>query len=165
MALDLYGRGYSDAAPQGIPNNLALFISCLSELLFAIARETDQQSVTSITLVGYSMGGAIAAEFARRYPFLVSRLILLAPAGLPVPIPWTARLIQSPVIGGAIFNMGAQQAMLSHVERGYYQPDSPAVHEHKENVHTRLSQLFAAHKGSPSFVSPSDSLFRSILCL
>ncbi|MCX5950313.1 MAG: alpha/beta fold hydrolase [Cyanobacteria bacterium] len=43
-----------------------------------------------VGLIGASMGGAVAVELARRHPETISRLLLLAPAGLtgrPMPVP------------------------------------------------------------------------------
>ena len=45
----------------------------------------SSQAVLPIVLVGTSLGGAIAAAFTAAYPSEVSRLVLVAPAGL-IPI-------------------------------------------------------------------------------
>lgn len=71
---DLYGRGYSDR-PEG-PQDSAFFVTQLEELL------EDQGIEDDITLIGYSMGGAIATAFAALYPERLRQLVLIAPAGL-----------------------------------------------------------------------------------
>jgi pimeloyl-ACP methyl ester carboxylesterase len=48
-------------------------------------------------------GGAIAAKFTYLYPSLVKRLVLLAPAGLPTPIPLAAQVGSLPLIGELLF--------------------------------------------------------------
>ncbi|MCX8225028.1 MAG: alpha/beta hydrolase [Sulfitobacter sp.] len=74
LVYDLYGRGYSDR-PSGIQDQ-QFFLKQLEELL-------ESEGVTgSITLFGYSMGGAIATCFAAVAPERVDRLVLLAPAGM-----------------------------------------------------------------------------------
>ncbi|OED46801.1 alpha/beta fold hydrolase [Leisingera sp. S232] len=73
LTYDLYGRGYSDR-PKGLQDR-AFFLSQLEELL------EDQQAGSDITLIGYSMGGAIATAFAAAHPTRLRELILLAPAG------------------------------------------------------------------------------------
>lgn len=50
----------------------------------------DTLGLTTINLVGNSLGGRIAAEFAARYPQRVNKLVLAAPAGYAVaehPLP------------------------------------------------------------------------------
>lgn len=74
LSYDLYGRGFS-AAPRG-RQDAAFFLRQLSALL-------DHEGLRGpVVLVGYSMGGAIAAAFAARHPDRVLRLVLVAPAGL-----------------------------------------------------------------------------------
>lgn len=74
LVYDLYGRGYSDR-PKGDQDS-AFFIAQLDELL------RDQGIEGEITLLGYSMGGAIAAAFAAAQAGRIRQLVLLAPAGL-----------------------------------------------------------------------------------
>ena len=74
LTYDLYGRGYSDR-PKG-EQNAEFFLSQLQELL---ALEGDN---SKITLIGYSMGGAIATCYAAAHPDKMRQLILLAPAGM-----------------------------------------------------------------------------------
>ena len=74
LSYDLYGRGLSDRVPG--PQNAAFFLRQLDDLL------TDQGLDEDVILMGYSMGGAIAAAFAAAQPHRVGRVILLAPAGL-----------------------------------------------------------------------------------
>ncbi len=74
LIYDLYGRGWSDR-PRGVQNP-DFFCQQLHELLAHEEIESD------ITLIGYSMGGAIAATFAAQHDHRLRRLILLAPAGM-----------------------------------------------------------------------------------
>src|SRR5215475_653768 len=45
----------------------------------------EDQGLERFDLVGYSLGGWIAAEYATFYPERVSRLVLITPLGLRVP--------------------------------------------------------------------------------
>lgn len=74
LTYDLYGRGFSDR-PHGA-QTLAFHTGQLRELLDAL--EIDEP----VSLLGFSMGGAIAAAFAAEQADRVDRLILLAPAGI-----------------------------------------------------------------------------------
>lgn len=85
LLYDLYGRGYSDR-PKGV-QDAAFFITQLEELL------ESQMVARDITLIGYSMGGAIVSAFAARAPERLRRLILLAPAGMGHELGPVARLV------------------------------------------------------------------------
>lgn len=74
LIYDLYGRGFSDR-PRGAQDS-AFFIRQLDDLL------EDQGIAGDVTLLGYSMGGAIASAFAARQAGRIRQLVLLAPAGL-----------------------------------------------------------------------------------
>lgn len=73
LSYDLFGRGYSARAAGR--QTLDFHAAQLEELLDTLGIETT-------TVLGYSMGGAIAARFAEKAPERVERLILLAPAGM-----------------------------------------------------------------------------------
>ena len=92
LVYDHYGRGYSDR-PRGRQDR-RFFLSQLNELL------ADQKVENDITLIGYSMGGAIATAFAAENPGRVRQLILIASAGLGAAPTGLARfVVQTPVIG------------------------------------------------------------------
>lgn len=74
LRYDLLGRGLSDR-PEGVQDR-AFFLQQLRDLLEHEGLSDD------LTLVGYSMGGAIATAFAAEEPHRVDRLMLIAPAGL-----------------------------------------------------------------------------------
>jgi len=74
LVYDLYGRGYSDR-PDGFQTR-DFFLRQLQDLL---AHEGVRRD---FTLVGYSMGGAIATTYAALHMGRVRRLVLVAPAGM-----------------------------------------------------------------------------------
>lgn len=71
---DLLGYGYSDK-PDTIEYPLDLFIECVKQTLDAIG-------VSRCTLVGNSLGGAIALGFTLAHPAMVAKLVLMAPGGV-----------------------------------------------------------------------------------
>ncbi|SMX39475.1 alpha/beta fold hydrolase [Maliponia aquimaris] len=98
LTYDLYGRGYSDA-PRGAQTP-AFFIRQLTELLAHV------QVPAPVTLIGYSMGGAIAACMAAQAPERIARLVLLAPAGMGHDLgSLSRRAAQVPLIGDWLFHM------------------------------------------------------------
>jgi 4,5:9,10-diseco-3-hydroxy-5,9,17-trioxoandrosta-1(10),2-diene-4-oate hydrolase len=71
---DHIGYGFSDK-PDDVDHPLAFFVECIKQTL-------DCAGVTRCTLVGNSLGGAVAIGLALDYPDLVQKLILMAPGGL-----------------------------------------------------------------------------------
>ena len=71
---DLPGFGYSDK-PLDIDYHLDVFIEAIHQLLAAL-------TIERATLVGNSLGGAVALGCALAHPAEVERLILMAPGGL-----------------------------------------------------------------------------------
>ncbi|KAI1487446.1 Alpha/Beta hydrolase protein [Biscogniauxia mediterranea] len=82
MLFDLFGRGYSDA-PGDLPYDTRLFTTQI--LLVLASSPLAWTGDGALSLVGYSLGGGIAANFAAAFPRLVDTLILLAPSGLIRP--------------------------------------------------------------------------------
>ncbi|PWY78489.1 alpha/beta-hydrolase [Aspergillus sclerotioniger CBS 115572] len=81
MLFDLFGRGYSDC-PSDIPQDDRLFTTQILLALSSSALSWTGAGSDRFCLVGYSLGGGIAASFASYFPQLLSSLVLLAPAGL-----------------------------------------------------------------------------------
>lgn len=92
LTYDLYGRGYSDRVPGR--QDSAFFQRQLQDLL-------DAEGVAEpFALAGYSMGGAISTAFTAACPGRVSRLILLAPAGLGLALGRFSDVVtRSPIFG------------------------------------------------------------------
>ncbi|KAJ7172848.1 Alpha/Beta hydrolase protein [Mycena crocata] len=76
LVYDLPGRGYSDSPPADVPYDTKLYVTQLALLLQHLRWERTG-------LVGYSMGGAIAAAFLATFPDLVERdVVLIASVGM-----------------------------------------------------------------------------------
>jgi 4,5:9,10-diseco-3-hydroxy-5,9,17-trioxoandrosta-1(10),2-diene-4-oate hydrolase len=89
-ALDLVGFGRSDK-PQ-----VRYSIPYLTEFVqeFMVVRDVDRA-----TVIGESMGGAIALQFALQYPHQVEKMVLAASAGLGKEISIYLRLMSLPILG------------------------------------------------------------------
>jgi pimeloyl-ACP methyl ester carboxylesterase len=96
VAFDIYGRGYSSR--PWIPHGEWLFLKQLDGVVSTLARDRP------VHLIGYSMGGAIAARYAAKYPDKVETVGLIAPASLACgaavasPMTW-------PVVGDWVFRV------------------------------------------------------------
>ncbi|WP_415404876.1 alpha/beta fold hydrolase [Tateyamaria sp. SN3-11] len=96
LVYDLYGRGLSDRVSG--PQDGAFFVQQLTDLL------SHEKVQGHLTVLGYSMGGAIAAHFTAQHPGLVKQLVLLAPAGMHQIAGSKLRLVRDvPVIGDWLF--------------------------------------------------------------
>ncbi|KAJ5145299.1 hypothetical protein N7448_002691 [Penicillium atrosanguineum] len=81
MLFDLFGRGYSDC-PADLPQDDRLFATQIMLALTSSPIAWTGAESGKFSMVGYSLGGGIAAAFASFFPHLLSSLVLLAPSGL-----------------------------------------------------------------------------------
>ena len=94
MLFDYFGRGYSDA-PSDVPYDVRLYATQI--LLVLASSPLPWTGNDGFHLMGYSLGGAIAASFAGYFPHLLRSLTLIAGGGLirPQHVNWKSRVIYS----------------------------------------------------------------------
>lgn len=113
VRLDLFGRGYSDR-PSGVDYDADLYDRQVVELL-------DKLDITGpVTLAGLSMGGAVSILFADHHPARVNALILVDPAGFPLPMPTTAKLIRIPMVGEYLMRLMGDKTILEGNAGNFY---------------------------------------------
>ena len=115
LVYDLYGRGHSDSVPGS--QSADFFVRQLKELL------EDQGLEEDVTLVGYSMGGAIVTAFAARYFHMVQRLVLIAPSCIEYEEdPFIRRILGLSFLGtwlhAAVEPFRMRRALASEADRG-----------------------------------------------
>jgi pimeloyl-ACP methyl ester carboxylesterase len=84
MLFDLWGRGYSDSCSD-LKHDDRLYAT---EILLAVT--SSSLSWTGgpnggFSIIGYSLGGGIAASFTSFFPEMIKSLVLLAPSGIIRP--------------------------------------------------------------------------------
>ncbi|KAK7514562.1 Alpha/Beta hydrolase protein [Phyllosticta citriasiana] len=92
MLFDSFGRGYSDA-PADLPHDSRLYST---QIFLAIqSSPLSWTGENAFSIVGYSLGGAVAADFASWFTHLVSSLILIAPGGIvrKTRVSWKNKLL------------------------------------------------------------------------
>ena len=118
LVFDLYGRGWSDA--PCIPMTVDLFISQLTELLYALNLQYEKYN-----LFGFSMGGIIVQRFTELYPSKVSKLILCCSAGLNTVKP--SKILMSflsvPIFGPMFFKLFMQRPDNKTIRSQWTRPD------------------------------------------
>ncbi len=97
IRFDHFGRGWSDR--PDIDYGPDLFDRQILDLLSALKINTP------VNLVGSSMGGIVASIFADRHPELVSKLVLIDPAGIMPPPVFPKSLLMVPAIGELILHL------------------------------------------------------------
>ena len=99
LVYDHYGRGFSDRPTAA--QDREFFVSHLDELLNALGEHEK------FLLIGYSMGGAVAAAYTAAFAQRVRNLVLVAPAGMGHQLGPLANFIRvMPGIGGWLFMAG-----------------------------------------------------------
>ncbi|OBF20912.1 hypothetical protein A5725_15460 [Mycobacterium kubicae] len=88
IAPDLLGHGESDKPRADY--SLASFANGLRDLLTVL--EIDR-----VTLVGHSLGGGVAAQFAYQYPEFVERVVLVSAGGVTKDVSIALRLAAMPL--------------------------------------------------------------------
>ena len=99
LVYDHYGRGFSDR--PNAAQDREFFVSHLDELLNALGEHEK------FLLIGYSMGGAVAAAYTAAFAQRVRNLVLVAPAGMGHQLGPLANFIRvMPGIGDWLFMAG-----------------------------------------------------------
>jgi pimeloyl-ACP methyl ester carboxylesterase len=112
LQYDLYGRGYSDRPTERY--DIDLFAEQFRQLVVELKLKTP------MSLIGWSLGGMISGVYATRFPGEVNHLILIAPAGLDVTLPTTARIGMVPVLGELLISMWGRGIVLKSLTRGLH---------------------------------------------
>lgn len=95
LAVDLPGCGRSAIPPLYPPDTLRLLAAAVRGVMQAAG-------MASATIVGSSLGGAVAVEFAFRWPELAASLVLIGPAGMTHKVAWPLRLVTLRGVGEAL---------------------------------------------------------------
>ncbi len=115
LRYDLYGRGFSDR-PTKVAYGPDLFDRQLLQLIAGLKLRTP------LTLAGVSMGGAISVLFAERHPELVNGLILVDPAGFPMPLPVAVKLLRVPGLGELLMRLLGDRSIRQGMAGNFYDP-------------------------------------------
>ncbi|CAG8971102.1 hypothetical protein HYALB_00010679 [Hymenoscyphus albidus] len=110
MLLDLWGRGYSDS--PDLPYDSRLYTT---EILLALTSSPLAWTPDGFSIIGYSLGGGIAADFAAYFPKLVKGIALLAPSGLlrPHHLGWSSKVMFSGLIPQRILESSIRKRLTS----------------------------------------------------
>jgi len=88
IAVDLLGHGQSDKPRADY--SIAAYANGMRDLLSVL-------DIERVTVVGHSLGGGVAMQFAYQFPHLVERLILVAAGGVTKDVNVVFRLASLPI--------------------------------------------------------------------
>jgi pimeloyl-ACP methyl ester carboxylesterase len=94
IAIDLPGNGYSSRGE--VPYSMFFYAECIVKFI-------EKMELKNVVLTGHSMGGQIAIIIALRYPHLIEKLVLVAPAGLEYFAPHEIMMMQGMMNMGNLF--------------------------------------------------------------
>lgn len=116
IRLDLPGHGLTGPDPKDRYD--------WRQIAGSVVRFLDELGVARATLVGNSLGGAIAWQIAARHPERVDRLVLVAPVGYTAngQLPWLLRLLAHPVSGPLLARLTPKGTFMQRLERTHADP-------------------------------------------
>lgn len=104
-------------------------------------------------LIGNSLGGWIAWEFALKHPRLVSKLVLIDPAGFNVKdLPWVVKMAKLPLTPYLLTGNAPRFVVRYFVESVYGDPEIIS-----EEVITRYHELFLREGNGKAFFDLSKT--------
>jgi len=117
-AIDLPGYGFSEK-PADAPYTPTWMAGHAAAYL-------QRSGVEQAVVVGNSMGGEVASEFAALYPRSTRALVLIAPAGLrtdePDERPLAMRVASLPLLGGLMARLPLRAVIAGALRDAYYDP-------------------------------------------
>ena len=115
LRYDLFGRGFSDR-----PNtkyNLHLFIEQLANLLDAL------NILQTVSLIGLSMGGPIAAAYTACFPGRVHKVVFIGPVGArPITFSPMLKLAKIPFLAEIVLSLAGNERLLKSAASDFYDP-------------------------------------------
>lgn len=105
IAPDLLGHGESDKPRADY--SLASFANGMRDLLMALG-------INRVTVVGHSLGGGVAGQFAYQYPHMVERVVLVSAGGVTKDVSPALRMVAMPLGAEALVALrlpGTQSAL------------------------------------------------------
>lgn len=133
MMFDLPGRGYSDT-PVPTPHSTRLYTTTI---LLALTSSPLAWTGNGerFSLIGYSLGGGIVANFTSYFPSLVSSLVLFAPGGI-------VRQNRITLLNKILYNTGLINEMtLERITTGRMRRGEPLINTNREDAKPILSRM------------------------
>lgn len=113
IALDVPGAGESDRPrPAAYGYDAPAFAQTMVGLF-------DRLDLPRVTLIGHSMGGAIALATAARHPGRLARLVVADPVVLPFELTLESKVMTTPFVGELVWNRIFSRAIMERHFRAH----------------------------------------------
>jgi 4,5:9,10-diseco-3-hydroxy-5,9,17-trioxoandrosta-1(10),2-diene-4-oate hydrolase len=112
-ALDLVGSGQTDKPPSGY--SLPALARFLHDFVVG-------QDIGAASLVGHSLGGAVALHFALQFPDKAEKLVLVSSAGLGREVDSVLRLSSLPLVGEWL-TRPRREGITRFLEKSFHDPE------------------------------------------
>lgn len=127
-AIDLWGFGYSQRLEKD-SYSFDLYSRQVIGFMNAL-------NIRRASLAGQSMGGGISVYTAAHNPGRVEKLILVAPAVIPYPLPLDARIFKLPFVGEFLSSIPGDSIMKDTLKNVYFYDKSLVTDEYARKVLT-----------------------------
>jgi len=122
---DLWGFGYSTREPMDY--GYALYAEQVRLFM-------DGLGIERAVLAGQSMGGGTAVKFCVAHRARVEKLLLVAPAGMPNPMPWVGKFFALPGVGEYFLSRSTDAVRKSNLKRVFLHRRETLTPAYFENV-------------------------------
>ena len=148
---DLYGTGGSVKQSKE-KYSLETFVEQLESVIM-------NSCVMTLSIIGYSMGGLIAAAFAKNHKSMIKHLFLLSPAGINLELgpPNIIRIMKTPFLGPKYFDFFYDKMMLGAVQVNFVHPEDPKF---TDVIQFLYLHIYASWCANPSFSQAACGIMR-----
>lgn len=130
IAIDLPGNGFSSRGDY--PYTLFFYAECVVKFI-------EKLNLNNVYLCGHSMGGQIALIIALRYPHLLKKLLLVAPAGFEFFAPHEVMMMQQMLNMGNMF-YADEYHLETAIKQSFFK-----THAASNEIITDLKKMMQAH--------------------
>ncbi len=113
LRYDLFGRGGSDR--PSVTYDLEFYTKQLNEITEQLLPKNAQFSLMAVC-----MGSVIAANYVKKFPKKVEKVLMIGPAGIPGSIPAHSWVTKIPMWGEYLMQLWGDQELLSSLKKHLY---------------------------------------------
>ncbi len=141
-AVDLWGGGYSTREP--LDYSYQLYVEQVLKFI-------DHLDIPRAVLVGQSMGAGTAIKFCVQNRERVNKLLLVCAAGMPNPLPWSAKIFSLPGVGEFFLSLKTDSIRRKNLADVFIHNNKIITQSYYENV-TRPQKIKGSSEAALSIL-------------